>query len=226
MRLNSIEALKLLRLDVIENDDELNEPRNNWVRHSIEVGNAAGVIAKHLGLDYDYARALGYIHDIGRKIDHPKHAIEGYYYMVGHGYPEEASICLTHSFIDNNIHLIAGGEVEEGKIRDFIEDYLNSRELSIYDNIIQMCDLLCLPTGITTLEKRLLDIYTRKGIHSNTLDQYHGAIRLKEKLEGLLGCPLYDLFDTIKDEDLRSINEDSLKIKSLLENNRVNILKK
>lgn len=226
MKLTSKSALELLKSGVISSDDELSDDKNKWILHSICVGDTAGIIASALGIDADYARALGYIHDIGRKISHPRHAIEGYHYMVQNGYPEEASICLTHSFINNNIHLVAGGEVEEGKTKDFIDSYLKQREVSLYDNIIQMCDLLCLPTGVTTLEKRLLDIYTRKGIHSNTLAHYQNAFRLKEKLESMLGCSLYSLFDDLKEDDLISALADGEAIKKLLSDNRINVLRK
>ncbi len=226
MRITSKEALELLKSGVVESDDELQEARNKWVLHSICVGDTARIIAYAFGIDEDYAAALGYIHDIGRKISHPRHAIEGYHYMVQNGYPEEASICLTHSFIDNNIHLVAGGEVEEGETKEFIKGYLGSRELSLYDNIIQICDLMCLPEGVTTLEKRLLDIYSRKGIHSNTPAHYQNAIGLKEKLETMLGCSLYSLFDDMKEEDINSAAKDAEAIETMIRDNRVSILKK
>lgn len=226
MKLTSKEALQLLKSGVVKTDDELQEERNKWVLHSICVGDSARIIAHALGIDEDYAAALGYIHDIGRKISHPRHVIEGYHYMLESGYPEEASICLTHSFINNNIHLVAGGEVKAGDTRDFIEGYLNNRDLSLYDNIIQMCDLLCLPTGITTLERRLLDIYSRKGIHSNTLAHYENALRLKSKLESLLGCSLYSLFDTLSEEDIKNAEADTEAINRLLSDNKVSVLRK
>ena len=44
--------------------DPANEP---WIRHSMSVGDTAAVIAKALNLeDPEYARALGYVHDIGK----------------------------------------------------------------------------------------------------------------------------------------------------------------
>ena len=46
------------------------EGRENYLRHSRSVGDTAAVIAKAVGLeDPDYARALGYVHDIGKHLD-------------------------------------------------------------------------------------------------------------------------------------------------------------
>ncbi len=61
MKLNSKEALNLLNScrGMAKND--------GWIMHSISVGNAAGVIAKNLNLNEDYAKTLGYIHDIGKR---------------------------------------------------------------------------------------------------------------------------------------------------------------
>ena len=60
MVLKCEEALKLLNSckGMAKNDD--------WITHSTCIGNAAGKIANALNLDEDYAKTLGYIHDIGK----------------------------------------------------------------------------------------------------------------------------------------------------------------
>lgn len=51
---------------------------DRWINHSICVGNTAGKIAEKLNLDINYAKTLGYIHDIGRAIGDGKgHVING-----------------------------------------------------------------------------------------------------------------------------------------------------
>ena len=76
MKLTSSKALQML-------ESERDEKKNNhWIDHSINVGNSAGRIAKALNLDADYATALGYIHDIGKKFKYLNdgvfsHAMEG-----------------------------------------------------------------------------------------------------------------------------------------------------
>ncbi|MBE6151312.1 MAG: HDIG domain-containing protein [Firmicutes bacterium] len=214
-KLTSKKAYEILTKDVINDVDDLVKPENKWVHHCIFVSLAAERIARYLNLDSDYAKSLALIHDIGRKISHPNHVIEGYNYMVNEGYIEEASICLTHSFIDNEILMTAGGGPETKEAYEYIADYLNKREVTIYDNIVQLCDLFCLETGFTTIENRLLDISKRKGIYPNSYDHVNKAMELKERIESMLGCNLYDIFPEIKKEDLENIqrhNEELFKL--------------
>ena len=66
------------------------------------------------------------------------------------GYDEEAMICLTHSFIDNDITKAAGPFLPE-EAYNIVQPHLFKNSPSIYDSIIQLCDLFCLETGFTTL---------------------------------------------------------------------------
>lgn len=54
-------------------------------------------------------------------------------------------------------------------------------------------------TKILTIDKRLIDIITRRGAYSNT--QYHiqETYKLKEYFDSLLGYNLYNLFPEIKE---------------------------
>lgn len=222
-KLNSKDALSLLLKDVIKDSSELSYDKNKWVKHCIYVGIGAGRIANKLGLDEDYAIALGYVHDIGRKISHPNHTIAGYKYMIENGYPEEARSCLTHSFIDNNIYYTAGG-VPEGQDRfDYMNNFLLSTDLTIYDNIVQMCDLFCLETGFTTVERRLLDITRRKGVFDNSKLHLEKTMELKDRFESMLGCSLYELFPEIDFGALAQADEDYNKLVDLLNKNIIDI---
>lgn len=194
-KMTSKVALSLLYRDVIENLSELELDKNRWVKHSLYVGIAAGRIADAINknsnhyayfkkyieengpLDVDYAIALGYIHDIGRKINHPLHTTEGYQYLCDLGYNEEARITLTHSFIDNDINHSADAVTGEDRYQ-FIDHYLHSIDLTPYDNIIQLCDLFCLETGFTTVERRLLDLTKRKKVYENSLVHFHKTMEL------------------------------------------------
>ena len=99
--------------------------------------------------------------------------------------------------------------------------YLESHKCNIYDNIIQLCDLFCLETGFTTIEKRLLDIYNRKGVFSNTPEHFKRAISLKQNIETLMGCELYSLFPEISDKEKASSKADYEQIESLLKEQNV-----
>lgn len=225
-KLNSEKAFELLIKDVIYNSEDLQKDENRWVKHCIYVAIAAGRIAMKMGLDSDYAIALGYIHDIGRKISHANHTIAGYEYMIQQGYGIEARSCLTHSFIDNNIYYTAGGVPQEEDRFNYMNSFLTSTELSPYDNIVQMCDLFCLETGFTTVEKRLLDITVRKGVFDNSKDHFNKALELKERLEGVIGCNLYDLFPEIDSETLEQVDEDRNKLFKLFNNSNLTLIKK
>lgn len=217
-RLDSQKALDLLFKDVISKKEDISENKNRWVKHCIYVGIAAGRIAEKMGLDIDYAIALGYIHDVGRKISHPNHVIDGYHYMVEHGYIEEARSCLTHSFIDNNIYNAADKVSGPQERFDFMNGFLHSVELTPYDNIVQMCDLFCLETGFTTVEKRMLDIYVRKGVYDTTKPHFYKVMELKKRLEDKMGCSLYELFPEISKESIDDIDKDRQEIMDMFEN--------
>ena len=215
MRLNSQDAYQLLIKDVITSEEDWNQPENRWLKHCIYVGEAAGRIAAQMELDSDFASALGYVHDIGRKVSHPRHVIEGYSYLMRLGYDEMARSCLTHSFIDNDINLTAGGPLRTDT-QAMMLPYLDSHPVNIYDNIVQLCDLFCLDTGYTTVEKRMLDISKRKGVFSNSLEHFHSALNLKVRIEEQLGCSLYDLFPEISKEDILHIRKDRDELERLL----------
>ena len=212
------QAYELLIEDVIYKKEDMFKPENKWVLHCVFTAIASQRIAQKLGLDSNKAMAMGYLHDIGRKISHPNHAIEGYKYLLNEGLIEEAAICLTHSFIDNDITMTAGGGPETPKKYEYINDFLVKTPCTIYDNIVQMSDLFCLETGFTTMENRLLDITKRKGIYPNSLDHFKKAMSLKERLDTMLGCDLYDLFPEIKKEDKERINEDRTELMTMLSN--------
>ena len=204
--MKSDEALTIL-LQNIRNINDLDKPENKWIMHSLYVGQAAGRIAKQLGLDFDYATTIGYLHDIGRIIDHTNHTVEGYKYLDNLGYPEIARYCLTHSFVNNIIpNTIGRGPSNDNY--EFISNYLNSIELNIYDNIVQLCDLFCMDTGYTTFEKRILDITKRKGVYDNSFGHFESIMALKDKFEKMMGMKIYDLFPQIKKEDIDNAVKD------------------
>ena len=170
---------------------------DRWINHSICVGNTAGKIAEKLNLDVKYAKTLGYIHDIGRGIgDSKDHVMNGYYYLKELGYDDEyANICLTHSYLNNDIYCTAGGIPTDIPFRT---EFIKKHEYTIYEKIINLCDLMCTDT-IMTVDKRLIDLIIRKGAHENT--QYHikETYKLKQYIDKQLGFNLYDLFPSIKE---------------------------
>lgn len=192
MKLNAKEAYKLF-IEGLETPENI-----QYVTHCRYVGNLAGMIAEEIGLDSQYATVLGYLHDIGRKIEPDNHMYAGYEYLKNNGYDEYAYICLTHSFLNNDIECICGCFLEPEsrgykEVKAFIEEHKNT----IYDKIVQTCDLLCLHTGGTTLEQRIEDIESRKGTHYKS--QYHKetATAQKAEIEVMLGHSIYDFYDKL-----------------------------
>ena len=167
-----------------------------WIEHSLCVGDSASIIAKALNLDEEKAKTLGYIHDIGRPIDSPNHVLAGYYYLKELGYDEEyCNICLTHSYLNNDCNCTAGGFP---KYDAFKNKFIQNHEFTIYEKIINLCDLMCTHV-VNTVDKRLIDLIIRKGAYENT--QYHvkETYKLKKYFDDLLGYNLYDLFPSIKE---------------------------
>ena len=89
---------------------------DRWIDHCICVGDTAGKIAKALtekgqNVDIDKTITLGYLHDIGKYTGESHgHEISGYNYLKDKGYDEEyCNICITHSYLNNDIICTAGG---------------------------------------------------------------------------------------------------------------------
>jgi len=197
MKLTSKEALELL-----DNSRGLAED-DNWITHCICVGNSAGKIAQRLNLDEDFAKTLGYIHDIGKRDGYNNkaktHELNGYEYIKELGYDEEyARICITHSFLNNDINCVAGGIPSKDRYKyEFTKDYVKNHEYTIYEKIINLCDLMCKYNNMT-LEKRIIELMLRKGCHENTVYHITHAQKLKNEIDNMLGCSVYSLFDDIE----------------------------
>lgn len=190
MILNSKDSLEMLEK---AKGKSIND---RWIYHSICVGNCASVIAKALNLDTEKAKVLGYIHDIGKSVGNVElHSINGYNYLKEMGYDEEyANICLTHSYL-NNDYLCTAGELPQDI--PFRTKFIMNHNYTIYEMIINLCDLMCTDV-VNTIDKRLIDIIIRRGTTCNT--QYHvkETYKLKKYFDELLGYDLYDLFPEIK----------------------------
>ena len=200
MKLTSKEARNILEIErkTAKND--------RWIEHCICVGDTAGRIAQALkekgyDVDIDKTITLGYLHDIGKyNGESHGHGISGYNYLKDKGYDEEyCNICITHSYLNNDIVCTAGG-VPNLDDKPLIAEFIKTHKYTTEEKLINLCDLMC-PQGGTvfTIDKRLIDIMIRRGAYSNT--QYHikETYKLKEYFDNLLGYNLYDLFPEIKD---------------------------
>lgn len=107
------------------------------------------------------------------------------------GYDDEyAHICLTHSYLNNDYMCVAGGIPENNP---FITEFIKNHEYTIHEKIINLCDLMCKETNMT-LEKRLIDLIVRYGVHEKTVYHIKESQNLKQEFDDMLGYNLYDLF--------------------------------
>ena len=164
-------------------------------------------LKKNLNSLVQFSKTLGYIHDVGKRFGWNvgdgvlPHAVRGYEYIKSLGYSEEyAGICIKHSFLNNDIDCLSNDRDETDKNNeyyDFVKQYI-SGEYSIYEKIINLCDLMC-ATKILTIDKRLIDLLYRHGVFAKTHYHLQETLKLKEYFDKLLGYNLYDLFPEIKD---------------------------
>lgn len=200
MRLTSKDARNLLEEERKKSNDD------RWIEHCLCVGDSAGRIAKALNekgynVDIDKTITLGYLHDIGKyNGESHGHVMRGYEYLKEREYDDEyCNICLTHSYLNNDIVCTAGG-VPNPNDNPFLTDFIKNHKYSIEEKLINLCDLMCPQVNkVFTIDKRLIDIMIRRGAYSNT--QYHikETYKLKEYFDSLLGYNLYDLFPEIKE---------------------------
>ena len=93
----------------------------------------------YINVDIDKAITLGYLHDIGKQNGESHgHVMRGSEYLKNKGYDDEyADICLTHSYLNNDIVCTAGG-VPNSKDNPFLTNFIkfgffftNSLKLSL-----------------------------------------------------------------------------------------------
>jgi hypothetical protein len=165
-----------------------------WISHSIFVAEAAEAIAfLHPRLDPSRAYVLGYLHDIGRRegITDMRHALDGYRYLHKLGFEGAAQICMTHSFPIQEVDAGAGKwdcTVEE---YECVKGYLGEVEYTEYDELIQLCDALSLPSGFCIMEKRFVDVALRHGFNVYTLPKWRAYLAIQEKFEREIGQSIY-----------------------------------
>lgn len=196
MKLTSTDAEKLLKK--FEKDSKA----KGIIAHCMCVGRCAKTLAdaliqKGFDIDADRVAAMGIVHDIGKLIpEKGSHVIVGYNYLKNLGYDEEyCSVCMTHSYLNGDILCTAGGIPDDIPVRT---EYLKNHEYTIYDKIINLCDLLC-THEIITIDKRLIDIMVRRGVYSNTVYNIVETQKLKKMFDEMLGYDVYDLYPEIKE---------------------------
>ena len=190
MKLTSKKARKMLEEAIGKTLDD------GWIYHSICVGDAASKIASSLNLDEEKAKTLGYIHDIGKLVGEFRlHVMNGYNYLKELGYDDEyCNICLTHSYLNNDVNCTQGIPLDI----PFRTEFIKNHEYTEYEKIINLCDLMCTRV-VNTMDRRLIDIISRRGVCKNTEYHIKEAYKLKKYFDDRLGYNVYNLFPEIKE---------------------------
>jgi hypothetical protein len=167
-----------------------------WVAHSLNVAQAAQLIASHHPrLDPERAYILGCLHDIGRRygVSGMRHVLDGYRFLTGEGYEDAGRVCLTHAYPLRGEPVGASPWDGSGEELDFVQAYLAGIEYDDYDQLIQLCDALTLPTGFCLMEKRLVEVALRYGVNKHTLRRWQAYFDLKDEIEQAIGASVYSL---------------------------------
>lgn len=171
-----------------------------WIAHSRHVAEAARNIAIRLpALDAEAAYVLGLLHDIGRRagVTGMRHVVDGYAFLAAAGCEDAARISLTHSFPNRDVREIFGEWDCTPEELAFIDGYLARVEYDDYDRLIQLCDALANASGFCLMEKRMLDVGLRYGIHEHALRKWQTKFRIKADFEQRMGCSVYSLLPGI-----------------------------
>jgi len=178
----------------------------SWVNHSKVVARAAETISKKCGLDTHRAYISGLLHDIGR-YDGTRdlhHVYAGYELLKSRGYSQIAEICLSHSFPYQNIDEYFGKNDCSQEGIEVITSYLSKSTYDDYDKLIQICDAIGTPEGVTLIEVRIMDVIRRHGFAELTLQKIEALFDIKMYFDKLCNMSIYDLFyDEVRDISFR-----------------------
>lgn len=150
---------------------------SSFISHSIYEAILAKELAHFLKANETFAFNYGLLHDYGRKYTHKfDHVIVGFEKLHDMGLDDLAKSCLSHSFINggrycnnekanDDFYVDANGFEHysyEEEFDDLVEVLLTS-SYSIYDQIINIADLMATSKGIVSPKERVDDIATRRG---------------------------------------------------------------
>lgn len=172
---------------------EINPTR--WVDHAKYTGEAARNIALASGLDGEKAYVLGLLHDIGRRFGFSgiRHIVDGYNYAMEKGWDEVARISMTHSFAKNVPNINPSMMDLTDEEYEFTENYLAQLEYNDYDILMHLCDNIALHSGYVLMEKRMIDISMRHGVHEGTVKRWEELFKIKEHFENKMGKSIYSV---------------------------------
>jgi hypothetical protein len=178
-----------------------------WVQHCRNAGQAAYRFAGRIkGLDPQTAYALGCLHDIGRRAGKFDllHILHGYHFMMDQGYPDVARICLTHSYLNQDVHRAENNWDGNPEQLDWVAETLSGYVYNDYDRLIQLCDAVSIDSGYWLIEKRLLDVGIRRGVTEYSPQRWQKVLEIQAYFEDKLGCSIYSLLPGVMENTFYS----------------------
>jgi hypothetical protein len=181
-----------------------NKNPGKWIKHSYNVARSAEIIANECSMESNSAYISGLLHDIGRYegITNLRHVYAGYKFMKERGYDDIAKICLTHSFPYKDFWAYQGEIDCTTDEINYLKEELEKAEYNDYDKLIQLCDGICLPEGITLIEVRIVDVVRRYGFNEKTLNKWNTMFEIKKHFDKKCNKNIYELF---KEEIIENI---------------------
>ncbi|MBQ7876721.1 MAG: HD domain-containing protein [Clostridia bacterium] len=172
---------------------EINPTR--WVDHCKYAGEAARNIAHAAGLDSEKAYVLGTLHDIGRRVGFTgiRHIVDGYNYAMEKGWDDVARVSMTHSFATNYPTINPSMMDLTDEEFEFTKNYLAGIEYDDYDILMHLCDNIALHSGYVLMEKRMVDISMRHGVHAGTVKRWEELFKIKAYFEEKMGKSIYSV---------------------------------
>ena len=173
-----------------------------WIMHSTYTAQACRLIAERCpSMNPEKAYILGLLHDIGRRVGicQERHMVAGYQFCMEKGWDDQARICISHSFMIQDIGTALGNWDVSGEEYRLVENFLETVEYDDYDRLVQLCDSLAVATGFCLLEKRFVDVSLRYGVNDRVVDRWKAVFALKDYFESMIGCPVYDILPGVRE---------------------------
>lgn len=188
---------------------------SDWMAYCLLEGKLAGELSSKMKLDVERAQKLGILHDYGRKISQDSnHITRGYEELSDKGWNEEAIGCLSHSFL-SGIRSSWNDVPEEGFFvddegiprwkegcqKDDVAIFLENYEFTVYDDILNIADLMATSKAIVSPAERIADIATRRKKFDPRNRLYFLAElsnKLIEMLQNIGGTVPEDMMDKVK----------------------------
>jgi hypothetical protein len=115
------------------------------------------------------------------------------------GWDEQARICVSHSFMIQNIDATLGKWDVSADEYLMVKNYLETMKYDDYDRLVQLSDSLAVATGFCLLEKRFVDVSLRYGVNDHVVDRWKAVFALKDYFENMIGCPIYDILPEVRE---------------------------